>query len=549
MAEKYFTIPLSNHPALLEVQQYLRAKLPEVTTWQDPATFHITLVFITDDMGKDASTITPPALPAFGIGAWGLDYFNTPDGLAVHLAVERNPQLTALQTMLFYGAFWNGMALSDKSWPALWKPHITLAYMPMPEEPMNLSMELPTPVHLQAERFALSEGEYVEVANYPLMMTMPGQAAEPIAEMARIQGGWLFTEFKGNHPKNIPLFPGVDIDSLTAGDNEPKYVILPVAEADVVSANGIYYSEEFVSEIERQMIAKRPTGNQGHIKDEDRETVFPTPAGYWVGATRTGKTLWGKAYLPPNHPMREMVLRALAVGGGMATSIYGTGNRVWDKTRAAFVAIAKEFNLEHIDFAPSERAGVGSLARVPVVVSEMKHQEDMKMPEKADIIKELTVGDIPQPLKDAIVGESSAVKVLAEMRQQLGLGEKDDLTKVIAELKAKKDKIETDAIEAAIISEVKAQVMPSVTVETDGVKAVRGTIAEFVRARKPGLGDVSKVVKEIAEGDLAKGLYAGVVTSAMGPALGHSAGGQQGQAGSGMLSPESQKALAESKKA
>ncbi len=547
MAEKFFTIPLANQPALLEVQQYLRAKLPENTTWQDPATFHITLVFITDDMGKDASTITPPALPAFGIGAWGLDYFNTPDGLAVHLAVERNPQLTALQTMLFYGAFWNGMALSDKSWPALWKPHITLAYMPMPEEPMNLSMEMPTPIHLQAERFALSEGEYVEVANYPLMMTMPGQA-EPIAEMARIQGGWLFTEFKGGYPKKIDNFPGVDVASLTAGDADPVYAILRVAEADVISENRIYYSDAFVKEVERQMIAKRPTGNQGHIKDEDRETVFPTPAGYWVGATRVGNVLWGKAYFPPNQAMREIVLRANATKSQISTSIYGIGERVWDKTKGALVAIPEKFNLEHIDFAPADRAGVQSLGMVPVVVKEMSGQEDMKMPEKADIIKELTVGDIPQPLKDAIVGESSAVKVLAEMRQQLGLGEKDDLAKVIAELKTKQDKIEADTIEAAIISEVKAQVMPSVTVETDGVKAVRGTIAEFVRARKPGLGDVSKVVKEIAEGDLAKGLYAGVVTGAMGPNLGHSAGGQQGQAGSGMLSPESQKALAEAKK-
>lgn len=547
MTEKYFSIPLGNNPVLMEVQQYLRSKLPENTQWQTPETFHITLVYITDDMGKDAGAITPPALPAFGIGAWGLDYFNTPDGLAIHLAVERNPQLTALQTMLFYGVFWNGMALSDKSWPALWKPHITLATMPLPEEPLNLSMELPTPVHLQVESFNLSEGEYVEVANYPLMTTMPGQA-EPIAEMARFSGDWISKELKGGHPKNVPHFPGVNLESLTEGDNDPQYLIIPVAEADVISANGVFYNEEFLAEIEKQMIAKRPIGNQGHIKDEDRDSIFPTPAGYWVGATRSGKTLWGKSYLPPNHPMREIVQRLKAVGGTIATSIYGTGERVWDKSRGAFVAIPSKFNLESIDFAPSERAGVGSLARVPVVVSEMMKQEDVKMPEKADIIKELTAGDIPQALKDAIVGESTAVKVLAEMRQQLGLGESADLGKVLAEMKAKQDKIEADAIENAIISEVKAQVMPSVTIETDGVKAVRGTIAELVRVRKPALGDVSKIVKEIAESEMAQGLYSSVVVKEMGGALGHSAN-QPGKSSNGMLSPESQKALAENKKA
>lgn len=541
MTEKYFSIPLGNNPVLTEVQQYLRSKLPDNTQYQTPETFHITLVYITDDMGKDAGAITPPALPAFGIGAWGLDYFNTPDGLAIHLAVERNPQLTALQTMLFYGAFWNGMALSDKSWPALWKPHITLAYTPMPEEPLNLSMELPTPVHLQVERFALSEGEYVEIANYPLMTTMPGQET-PIMEMARFMGDWVVTEFKGSYPKKIENFPNVDVSALTAGDDDPKFVHLPVAEADVISANGVFYGDDFVKEVERQMTAKRPIANQGHITDEDRATVFPTPAGYWVGALRIGKTLWGKAYLPPGHPMKEIVQRLQAVSGQLSTSIYGMGERVWDKSKSAYRALPDKFSLESIDFAPAERAGINSLGMVPIVVKEMK-QEDVKMPEKADIIKELTVGDIPSTLKEAIVGESAAAKVLAEMRQQLGLGESADLGKVLAEMKAKQDKIETDAIENAIISEVKAQVMPSVTIETDGVKAVRGTIAELVRARKPALGDVAKIVKEIAEGEMAKGLYASVVVKEMGSALGRSVGVNEASTASGMLDAESAKRL------
>lgn len=542
MAEKYFSIPLGNHPALMEVQQYLQSVLPDGTQWQDPATFHITLVYIVDDMGKEL-TITPPTLPAFGIGAWGIDFFATPDGYAVHLAIDRHPVLMALQTVLFYEAFIGGMIVSDKSWPSLYKPHITMAYTS--EFPQLDSMSLPTPIHLQIEGFSQTAEGYNEVGNYALMMTMPGQES-PIMEMTRFANEWVFTEFKGERP-NIENFTGIDIASLTAGDDDPVYVELPVAEVDSTSANGVYYNEEFVRVLERQMFAKRPTGNQGHIKDEERDSVFPTPAGYWIGAKRVGKVLYGKAYLPPNHPMREIVRRLKAVGAKISTSIYGTGERVWDKTRGAWVALPDKFNLEHIDFAPSDRAGVGSLARVPQIVSEMS-QEDVKMPEKADIIKELTIGDIPESLKSAIVADVPEVGLVAEMRQKLGLDEKADLGSLMAEMQSKIAKIEADAIEQTIISEVAANVMPDVKVVTDGVKAVRSTIAELVRAKSPKLETIKDVVAEIAGSDMAKGLYANALTAAMGPALGqHVKRENDGNGASGMLSPQSEELLKKAK--
>jgi len=60
-----------------------------------------------------------------------------------------------------------------------------------------------------------------------------------------------------------------------------------------------------------------------------------------------------------------------------------------------------KFNLEQIDFAPAERAGIGSLARIPHITSEMTGDDVMSdtpvVPtvDRSQIIRELTVADAP----------------------------------------------------------------------------------------------------------------------------------------------------------
>src|SRR3989304_9003034 len=130
MPEQYFNIPLANHPSLVEAQNLLRRAMPDMQ-FVDPATFHVTLVSIEDTNGADLSTgNATPALPLFGIGSWGIDAFATDQGYAINLRMERSPQLTYLQSAMYYKAVGAGAKIGEYSYPARFRPHITLAYAP-----------------------------------------------------------------------------------------------------------------------------------------------------------------------------------------------------------------------------------------------------------------------------------------------------------------------------------------------------------------------------------------------------------------------------------
>ena len=60
--------------------------------------------------------------------------------------------------------------------------------------------------------------------------------AHKAAEMIR---DYVIGEFRGNYPTIAPD-PRVDLTALTAGDDAPLYVTLPVGEVGRVSSNGLH---------------------------------------------------------------------------------------------------------------------------------------------------------------------------------------------------------------------------------------------------------------------------------------------------------------------
>lgn len=130
MAEKYFSIPLPNYPALVELQDYLKKQMPDAT-FQDPATFHITLAYVEDDLGQDLSDVAAAEnLPAFIVMGDYITKYETPNGAAVVLEITKSPQLIYLQAAIFYELRQRGVTLSGYSWPNLWRAHVTLATLP-----------------------------------------------------------------------------------------------------------------------------------------------------------------------------------------------------------------------------------------------------------------------------------------------------------------------------------------------------------------------------------------------------------------------------------
>ena len=519
MPDHYFNIPLANHAGLVELQRYLS----EQFTMRDltaPEHFHITLVFLPEVSTEEVLSGVPGInAPSLGLGGDGLTYFNTPEGVAVTVGIPKTPQLIFLQAALYYAMQARGLPLSGHSLPAVYRPHVTLGYADIQPEQWSI----PQPLHFEVNRFVLTSPGYVEVASWPL-----GARVEQVAEMAMtLRDTLVVGEFRGSYPE-VRTFADVDVDALTSGDTEPKFVSLPVGKQNVTSQNGNYYSDTFVRELANWIHQKRPTGMQGHLKSEERASAYPTPSLYWIGTQQVGEVLWAKAYLPPGDT-RDMVMRTMAAKGKIATSIYGTvaeGGVKYDKENNRRVVDPAKFNLEHIDLAQPDRAGVPELAVVPQVTSEMIQLEDNmeqdKQVNRVQVITEMTADDVqfvPQVVREAIIANAPATSVLQEIATALDV-EPGKALATVQELVAYRQKAETERVQGLVAQEVAKHVMPDVTNITPRVKALRDQVAEMVRLRNPKESELPTLVQEIATGDLMKPIIESVLVAEMGSPLG-----------------------------
>lgn len=219
--------------------------------------------------------------------------------------------------------------------------------------------------------------------------------------MARLQIGGFVTEFVTGFPDiAVPL--DVDIATLEAGDGAPFFVTLPIIpEVGTVSANGLLYDDDLAASIEEQINSKRPGANFGHLPETEREVAFPHPKAFWVAALRVGQTLWAKCYVPAGEA-REHLRNLRAVGGKIATSIFGRGD--FEKVRKGVQRLVN-FELETVDFAPPERSALGYAAPVIVTAEMDNEQSDSEGDnEMADVI-EVTLAAVPEPVRQQIIAE------------------------------------------------------------------------------------------------------------------------------------------------
>lgn len=225
-------------------------------------------------------------------------------------------------------------------------------------------------------------------------------------------------EFRGPFP-DIQTDPRVNLGELTAGDENPFFIVLPIARVGEVSANGLEYDEALVSAIREQVVGRG--GIMGHITDDERSTAFPIEDVDWVGVHRQGTTLWGKAYVPPGEA-REYMRRLKARGGKLATSIYGKYREELPGTVEGSHRMV-DFTLESLDLAPPDRAAL-QLGGAFAVTAQMEQEIEKKEPEmdKDQVIAELTANDVPQAVREQIIGDwkqqHDTDSRIAELEQQ-----------------------------------------------------------------------------------------------------------------------------------
>lgn len=325
-------------------------------------------------------------------------------------------------------------------------------------------------------------------------------------------------ELRGDYPTDIPYFADVNIAELTAGDDDPMFLTLPIGQANVTSKNGRHYDGEFLAELERQVAANKPIGIMGHLKPEDLGTEFPAEAIHWVGTKRVGEMLWGKGYVPAGAA-RERIRRYKATNKPLATSIFAEAAGQFDKAVNAIRMAAKSLQLNQIDIGPADRVGVPSLARLPLVTAEMHNHKEEQM-DKLQVINEMTADDarlLPKPVQEAIlatVQPAPEVKLISELRGALGVDEAADVVKLVSELKVSQ--------ETAAKAAVSRRITELVEDKETGVKvdAVRPLVMELVTARNPlTVADAEMAYTAVTEMESVKAALKAAVAGAMGPNL------------------------------
>lgn len=330
-------------------------------------------------------------------------------------------------------------------------------------------------------------------------------------------------ELRGSYP-NVPILPDIDYAALVAGDPDPLFVTLPVGRANVTSGNKRFYDEAWLQELERQIVEQRPIGLMGHLSDAQRATEFPQESLHWVGALAVDDVLWGKAYLAPNGPAKERLKKYKASGKSIATSIDAMASGAWDESLGAYRMDAKTLKLGQIDLAPADRAGVASLARVPVLTTEMtippivepvEIQKESTM-DKLQVINEMTADDarlLPEPVRQAVIATVATppeVATVATIRETLGLDAKADVAGAIAEMK----RVQAEQAKAAVTSRITELVNSGIKLED-----VRADVTELIVARNPQTTQQAEdAYKAVIEMPIVKKLLGARVVETMGPA-------------------------------
>ena len=293
-------------------------------------------------------------------------------------------------------------------------------------------------------------------------------------------------EFRGQYP-TVPITEGVDYEALVAGDPDPLFVTMPIGKAGSTSANKRHYDEEFVLELEKQVLQRRPIGLMGHLNDEDRKTEFPDEAVHWVGATREADMLWGKGYIPPG-PVRDRVKRYKASGRPLATSIDAQASGEWDGDLGAQRMDGKSLDLHQIDFAPADRAGISALSVVPQLSREMDEDNSSEGSEEGIMDFTLEAFKEMKPEHQALLPEAVRIAILetvetpAEVAQMALVRETLELDKD-ADVNARVKEILSSQAE-----QLKTQIAAKITELVDaGIKLdhARPTIRHFVELEAP----------------------------------------------------------------
>ncbi len=339
---------------------------------------------------------------------------------------------------------------------------------------------------------------------------------------------------KGEYPQNVPLAEGVDLATLTEGDDNPMFLTLPIA-AETTSRNGVKYQRKDVERIVSAINNRGIIGQKGHLTEAERSYRFDMPSLFWVGATldKSG-VAWGKAYIPRTAPdVREYVRVAKAMNAKVGTSIYGCAD-----VNEAGEIVGDSLTLEQIDLVNPSRVGVIQATGVPIITQETVQSDtviesteeksmDPKTQPKSQEENQGTLSELEKKLQSqvemlttrvrelTIEATQNAPKLTAYNRifEMLGKPEEDDIQMVVQARLLELEALKRENL-ALLESAMQLAIAEKVVVEK-----LRPLILEMVREEKPASKSDMKVAidKVLARESVKIALKAATIAE-MGPA-------------------------------
>lgn len=546
---QYFTIPLPNHPALMQVQNYMRRVLPEGTVYTDPATWDITLLVVEDNKGADLGAISVPDIPVFGVGGGVVERFPAGDkGDPIVLGIDGQRSLYILQGSLYYAVTGAGAKVSAFSYPQAYRPHVTLAYAPPAVPPMNGDMKsaggdgsedarrywwdaAAYDVHLEIRSFSLTDDGYETVKAWPLRTEVPAQeqaSAQTIitSEMgAPIHVSETFArvgarervhltcvvEMRGAYPE-IALPPDVE------RQEDDVFITLPVGAFNAESLNGRTYSEQAMRQMSDQVNRYRPGSNKGHIKDEDFGFHFEFPPVRWLASVISNGIIYAKGRAQTEES-RQYFINAKRDNARVGTSLFAWAVSDGD--------VVTDLELISLDLADPARVGIPMTAAVPAVSSEMsKGQDEEPSPgagaapgssETQDTTveeqKSMDEKDI-KALQEQLASAQSAHKSLQEQVAALTAAkeERDALVALLG-----KPEKPVEALQAFLNEQIESAVKTAA--QECKVDAVRNRVIRVVMLQHPATKEqAEKMVRDELDRDDVKADIAAALKTEMGPA-------------------------------
>jgi 2'-5' RNA ligase len=513
----YFSIPLPNHPALVEAQNFLRRIMPEGTRFVDPAEFHITLLYLEDDKGQDLTDMRVPndRVALFGASGQYITSFYHDDESAVVLLMQYVPPLIYLQYSLYYEAVARGLTIGASSYPMAYRPHITLAYAPGRQD----LFEVMSPIGVEAKAVTLTaEGSFDAVQTWPLLESVPVQEAIAAGKSPAKLMYTLAEAVSGYAVPDIPLPEDFNLEALRSAIGENLiFDTRPIGKA-TISRNGHKYSQEAVMSLVNQVNKRRPEGRWGHLADYEMGSKYELPAIRWVAAVwdEASQMAWGKCFTYTREA-RIHLEAANAANAKVGTSIFGI-NPVYEGNEII------DYTLWTIDLANAEQLGLPDMASVPVPTAETLNTSTSPntqlVPAKEDVMPEIQEVQAERDRLSTLV--ESLERQLKEQRPLL-----EDLQKIATLLN-----VETDGAYKAVRSQheqnadlrkenrelldgfIRNQIADAVKLESQ-----RPVIAMLVAAEKPATrAEATRAVEGVLDRPEIKALLAAAIASEMGPA-------------------------------